>query len=81
MLTTNKEIVYQVPYSTVAVIPAGTRCEPALNLPCLPNGKGRFWACPWEGMSEQAESWQRTYGFLIEHEDITDTTLEDDGGE
>jgi len=77
MLMTNKEIPYQVAsYGTVAVIPAGTRCEPALNLPCLPNGNGRFWACPWEGMSDRAESWQRNYGFLIEYEDITDTTLD-----
>jgi len=29
-----------------------------------------FWSEPWEGMTEEDESWERNYGFYIEPEDV-----------
>jgi hypothetical protein len=49
------------------VIPAGTPAIPATNLP----GTGLYWAEPWEGMSEEAESWQRNYGFLLTENEVS----------
>jgi hypothetical protein len=48
------------------VIPAGTECVVADNLP----GEGQFWACEWDGMDLLAESWQRNYGFLLDENDV-----------
>ena len=68
MLVTNQTIKYQAaPYGLIAVIPKGTPVIPASNLPGRPT---RFWAEPWEGMSESAESWFRNYGFLIERDQV-----------
>jgi hypothetical protein len=55
------------PYGYIATIPAGTPVIPATNLP----KPGQYWAEPWEGMSDQAESWHRTYGFLLDSSQVT----------
>lgn len=53
---------------TVATIPAGTKCRLATNLPA--EDGLRYWALPWEGMTERERSWHRNYGFLLTVEDI-----------
>jgi hypothetical protein len=50
-------------------IPAGTPVIPASNLP--DEGLKRYWVEPWEGMTEEEESWQRNYGFLVTEEEVT----------
>ena len=73
MLVTNKPIDYQsAPYGHIATIPAGTSVVPATNLP----KKGLYWAEPWEGMTEEEQSWQRGYGFLIDSSDVTGVVAE-----
>lgn len=78
MLVTNRTIEYKAraPFlCTIAVIPEGTPVIPATN---LPSDEGqRYWAEPWEGMSEDAEGWQRNYGFLIDDEDVEVLFLEE----
>ena len=67
MFVTKEVIEYSTePYGFVVVIPKGTKVVPATNLP----GEGKYWAEPWEGMSDYAESWQRNYGFLIQEDEI-----------
>lgn len=67
MTKTKKEIEYRVaPYGLIATIPAGTPVEKAANLEERP----QFWVCPWPNMSEQAESWQRNYGFLVDINEV-----------
>ena len=67
MLVTNRRIDYRAaPYGHITTIPEGTTVIPATNLP-EPN---QYWAEPWEGMSDHAESWERNYGFLIDGEDV-----------
>ena len=67
MTRTNKLIDYHsAPYGFIATIPAGTPVDPADNLP----GTGKFWACAWEEMDDQAAAWHRNYGFLIKPADV-----------
>lgn len=56
------------PYGKIATIPAGTKCRLATNLPAA-DGL-RYWALPWEGMTEKARGWHRGYGFLLTVEDV-----------
>lgn len=68
-MKTKNEIHYHVaPYGLVTVIPKGTEVIPATNLPA-----GGHWVEAWEGMSDNAESWQRNYGFHV-----TDADVEED---
>jgi len=63
-MQTQNPIVYRPAGTLTAfVIPKGTRCVPATNLP--EGDEPQFWAEPWQGMSDRAESWQRNYGFLL----------------
>ncbi len=66
-IVTNGEIEYN-PAGTINhfVIPAGTECIVADNLP----GEGQYWACEWEGMDLLAESWARNYGFLLDASEV-----------
>lgn len=48
------------------VIPKGTKVIPATNLP----GDKKYWTESWDGMNEKEESWQRSYGFLVDHSEI-----------
>lgn len=67
-IKTTKAIEYNcAPYGHIATIPAGTELIPASNLP-----NGGYWAEPWEGMSEEAESWMNNYGFHITDEDLAE---------
>ena len=50
------------------IIPKGTPCVVADNLP----DEGQYWACEWDGMTDEAESWQRNYGFLLHSSDVVD---------
>ena len=69
MKVTKAWIDYQsAPYGKIAHIPAGIPVEPATNLP-----QGGYWVQPWKGMSEQAESWQRNYGFHVTEEQVTES--------
>ena len=69
MIVTNKPIDYRsAPYGQIAIIPRGTPVIPADNLSGIP---GKYWAEPWEGMTEEEQSWQRNYGFLIDSLDVT----------
>jgi hypothetical protein len=52
------------------VIPAGTMVIPADNLP--ENSTIKYWALPWNGMDEVAESHERNYGFGLEAGDVTE---------
>jgi hypothetical protein len=69
-MRTRKEIIYRARDCSLRVrtftIPKGTRVQPATNL----SEPGKFWAQPWDGMSEEAESWQRSVGFLLDGEDL-----------
>ena len=58
-----------VPQGYVATIPAGTEVVEATNVPSH-DGQKRYWAEPWVGMSEEAESWARTYGFLLDASEV-----------
>lgn len=52
------------PSAGKVTIPAGTRCDPAHNLPVDEHFR-KYWARGWRGMSAEARSWKRNYGFLI----------------
>ncbi len=75
MFKTNKQIDYSVPGNgLIAIIPTGTVCMLATNLPYDRNGNPQYWVAE---LPEQfkghliAESWHRNYGFLIAFEDVT----------
>jgi len=69
-MKTKKLIAYQVaPYGFVCNIPKGTSVHEAFNLP-LKNGKPQYWVKDWEGMTEFAESWSTSYGFLLSQEEV-----------
>src|SRR5512147_1058118 len=69
MKVTKAWIDYQsAPYGKIAYIPAGIPVEPATNLP-----EGGYWVQPWQGMNEQAESWQRNYGFHVTEEQVAES--------
>ena len=69
-MKTKHAIEYQsVPSPIKMHIPKGTPVIEASNLPSH-DGQKRYWAEPWDGMTEWEESWQRTYGFLLEAEEI-----------
>lgn len=60
-----KPLTYRFfPRGGQTVIPAGTRCDPARNLP-VDEGFKKYWARGWRGMSADDRSHQRNYGFLI----------------
>ena len=68
--TTERAIEYHaMPYGKICTIPAGTKVVPASNLP-----GHYFWAEPWAGMSDKADSWNRNYGFMLEPSDLLDAT-------
>ena len=73
-MKTNRTIQYKTPpYGFVAEIPKGTEVEFATNLPqSRGDDKPCYWAKPWDNMTEQAESWHRNYGFLIQHDEVTE---------
>jgi len=58
------------PYGTIATIPAGTPVVPATNL-----AKGGYWVEQWDGMTDEQESWQRTYGFHVTDDEVTDAEV------
>lgn len=58
------------PYGTIATIPAGTPVIPATNLP-----EGGYWVEPWDGMTAEQASWQRTYGFHVTDDEVTDAEV------
>jgi hypothetical protein len=59
---------HAAPYGYIVLIPAGTPVIPISN---LPDEEGpRYWAEPWPGMDERAESYQRNYGFVIESHEV-----------
>lgn len=66
---TRETIIYRAAsFGTVGVIPKGTPCIPADN---LPTDKGpRFWACKWPIMTPEEASWERAYGFLLEEAEV-----------
>jgi len=60
-IVTSKPIEYHAaPYGHIATIPKGSELIPADNLP-----QGGYWVLPWEGMTEEQESWERNYGFHL----------------
>ena len=69
-MKTRHDIEYRsAPYGKIATIPAGTPVAEATALP-QHDGRKRYWAEQWEGMSEGAAAWQRNYGFLLEQEEV-----------
>lgn len=65
-IVTKNDIEYKVAGSLFkTTIPAGTKCIPATNLPDYELHE-KYWAEPWEGMSEEEQSWHRNYGFLLQ---------------
>ena len=71
-IVTNGEIEYR-PAGTLHrfIIPAGTPCIDADNLPYR-DGDRKYWACDWEGMTDEEASWGRNYGFLLHSLDVED---------
>jgi hypothetical protein len=68
-MRTKSDIEYRAaPYGLIAVIPRGTPVVEAKNLPA--EHGPRWWALPWEAMSEAEESWMRNYGFLLESSEV-----------
>ena len=66
-METKEEIIYSsFPYGVIAIIPKGTKVIEATNL-SEPN---QFWVENWKGMTEQAKSWARNYGFLVQKEEV-----------
>ena len=74
MFFTRNDISYRAaPYlKQIARIPKGTVCTPARNLP--DGATAEFWIQSWIGMSEEAKSWERNYGFLVDAEDVIEMT-------
>jgi len=60
-MKTKKEIKYPAAWVGYITIPKGTPVILATNLPYK-----AYWCEPWEGMTDEQESWQRNYGFLIQ---------------
>lgn len=70
MITTKQEIRYKsAPYGLVGVIPAGTECIPATNLP--ESDGPQYWVMPWTGMTDLETSWQINYGYLLGPDEVT----------
>ena len=67
-LRTKKDVTRYMWYKRVT-IPVGTLVKPASNLPEDPNEKV-FWACPWNGISDEEQAWSEVYGFLIGEDDV-----------
>lgn len=66
-LVTKRQIEYKAaPPLKPITIPKGTSVIPATNLP----DDGKFWAEPWDDMNVAADAWFRSYGFLIDAEDV-----------
>ena len=57
------------PYGYIATIPAGTPVIRATNLP--PESEIKYWAESWDNMSEQAQGWQRNYGFGLSESEVS----------
>ena len=65
-MKTKHEIKYHSPHGgKIATIPKGTPVKLAGNMPFI-----SFWCEPWEGMTDEQESWQRNYGFLIDPDEV-----------
>lgn len=61
-MQTKQAIEYRKPWGVGSfTIPKGVKVNPASN---LPNSCG-YWAESWDGMTEEEESHQRNYGFLV----------------
>jgi hypothetical protein len=72
-MITKEDISYRVSgYGFTALIPKGSRVIPATNLP-----QGGYWVEPWQGMSDEAESWERNYGFHVTEDEVINQTTED----
>lgn len=66
---TSKEIDYaDYPYGDIAIIPMGTKCIPASNLP--EEASIKFWVEPWKNMTSEAKSYMRNYGFGIREDEV-----------
>lgn len=69
MKRTKYEIEYHCGWVGNILIPKDT---PAIRATNLPKADGIwYWAEPWTGMSETAESWHRNYGFLLSKNEVT----------
>ena len=69
MKVTKHEIEYQsAPYPDKHIIPKGTPVRPALNL--FTEDGQKYWAEPWEGISDLSWSWYSTYGFLLSADEV-----------
>jgi hypothetical protein len=69
MLVTKHGFEYQsAPYGKITYIPAGVPVIPATNLPNMQMNfeQCQYWVQEWEGMTEEAQSWYRNYGFLVD---------------
>ena len=50
------------PYLHVTTIPKGALA--------IPGPDGKYWAVKWDGMTEEEKSWARTYGYLLEANEV-----------
>jgi len=74
-MKTNKEISYGIAGFQTVIIPKGTPVIPADNIPQNQENPDndysiQYWVKPWAGMSEEAESHERTYGFGVSANDV-----------
>lgn len=69
MKVTKAAFDYQsAPYGKIAYIPAGLPVIPASNLP-----QGGYWIAERTWANEQAQSWQRNYGFHVTEEQVCES--------
>ena len=69
---TAREIEYNMAWAGRTVIPAGTECEPAVNL-SLDKGR-RYWCKRWKGMNAKESGWSDTYGFLVTGDEVEEAS-------
>lgn len=72
-MRTKKETTHYIGMlNTPVKIPKGTKVIPANNLPQPNDSEIAYWAESWRGMTEQAKSHMRTYGFGLRKQDVTE---------
>lgn len=70
MKVTKREINYKS-LGFSCIIPKGTSVIPATNLP----DEGKYWVNPWPTVNEEAESWLRNYGVLVDESEVEERSF------
>jgi len=70
MHKTKKNIVFVYGIGKAAVIPKGTKCIPADNLPDDNSSNIHFWVEPWPKMTRREKDHMRLVGFGLSKDDV-----------